>query len=243
MGHDIEIRRGGPKGHVIEKLYISGNWSRFDHWRIHYAHGHPGKLIAQSLQEALDKYGDEDVFPNMYMGLDGWGQYKRGSDLEEGAINSSWEDRDSRPEVDHALKCMHAGHILRFLKVAKDYPNGYWYSDQVWSVTPLYGQDGKEDISDDEDSSDEEVVQNYQGREDVNEETPSYAIPFDSASSLNGLYGIKTGNGVVYSFIHPIKGHMTVKTRDDAMDSARQAADNDDSRAVSWTMLALLLPK
>jgi len=236
MGHDIEIRSGGPKGYVLETLYISGNWSSFEHWKIHYAHGHPGSLIAKSLQEALDHYRDEGVIPNMYMGLDGWGQYKRGTELEKGAMKSSWEDRSSRPEVDHALKSMHAGHIQRFLKVAKDYPDGYWYSDQCWSVVPLYGEDGKEDVSDEEVVSDDEVVQN-------NEETPPYAIPLDKVSSVTGLYGIKTGNGVIYSFIHPIKGHMDVKTRDDAMDAARQAAMNDDERAVSWTCLAMLLPK
>jgi len=229
MGHDIDIR-DGPKGRVIDQLYISGNWSSFPHWSIHDAHGHPGSLIARSLQEALDKYAAEGVKPNFDMGLDGWGQYLAGSTLAEGAIGSSYDDRETRPEVEHAMRCMHAGHIDRFLEVAKKNPQGYWYSDQVWKFTPLYGHVGV-DPDDSDDPENEE------------HETPLYAIPHAKAVNLQGLYGIKTGNGVVYSYKHSVKGFVNIKTRDDAMDAAREASNNDDERAISWTMLALMLPK
>jgi hypothetical protein len=126
---------------------------------------------------------------------------------------------------------MHASHIQRFLVVAEEYPDGYWYSDQVSKCTPLYDHAGiEEDANDEPEQADEP-------------ERPPYAIPVEHTPQLQGLYGLRTGDWVVYTYMHKVNGCVTIKTRADAMGAANQAADADDPRAISWTMLALLLPK
>ena len=222
MGHDIKII---DDGNVIDTTHISGNFSRF----IHKLHGHSGKVIAGYLRRKLDSLRKRGIEPNYNLGVDGSGQYTNDSPLLQFAKKRengfmAWKDyEDGIKKVVYAIQCMHAYHMERFLQLALKYPYAYWYSDQVWEIQILDGDMGKPQNESDDESDD------------------GYVIPMDKAQLLEGLYGLKKGDGVVYQYNHPIMGIKTIQTWKDAMEAARIAVENDDELAVSWTMMALFI--
>lgn len=216
MSHYIDLV---DDGEVVDSTYITGNFSNFNP-RIHQLHGHPGKVIAPFLERRLARLRKKGIVPNNNLGVDGWGGYTNNSPLLQFAKQRiSWHDyEDGVKEVVYAIQCMHAYHMERFLQLARKYPEAYWYSDQVVIIQILDGDEGK--------PRDEEL---------------GYVIPIDKAQLLQGLYGMKKGDGVVYCYRHPIMGIKTIQTSEDAMEAARIAVENNDERAVSWTMLALFI--
>ncbi len=242
MGHDICIKLAEC---TARTTYITGNFSRFNP-RIHQLHGHPGKVIAPFLERKLARLRKRGIVPNSDLGVDGWGQYIKDSPLLQFAkkrahveqkgepFTNSWADyEDGVKEVMHAVQCMHAYHMDRFLQLAREYPEAYWYSDQVWSIEILDGDVGKPDEESDDESEDDPVP--------IIKTEPGFVVPMDKVHLLQGLYGIKSDDGVVYSYMHPLNGVKTIQTWEDAMDAARNAVTKGDERAISWTILALII--
>jgi hypothetical protein len=255
MGHDIKIREGGPNGYVIAETSITGNFSNHKP-SIHQLHGHSGKVIAPFLKRELEKLAKAGIKPRIE-GLDGWGQYSHQSYLLQFAkkrvheqdgwngakkgdeFTASWSDyEDKVPEIVHAINCMHAYHMQRFLDLAEKYPDGYWYSDQVWAVTPLDGDEGIPMVESDDEDEEEDKKEEPPKEEPAK---PGFVIPMEKVSLLQGLYGIRQGDGVVYCYQHPIDGNKTICTAEDAMEAAKVAVSNKDQRAIVWTMIALII--
>lgn len=116
MGHDIDIGN-------IKTVYISFNWACYsDIFHISDIHGHSNedRRISRKLKEALITLGVE---PRDDLGVDIWGQPR-----PEGGMKSL------------PCRCMFAMILTNFLKLAEEYPDEYWYSDQVSKVKPLYGK-------------------------------------------------------------------------------------------------------
>ena len=249
MGHDIDIKLGG---YIVCSTYITGNFSNFNP-RIHQLHGHPGKVIASFLERKLARLQNRGIVPDNNLGVDGWGGYIKDSPLLQFAKErvrkndgifgekkgetfvNSWADyEDGVKEVVYAIQCMHFYHMDRFLQLARKYPEAYWYSDQVSNVQILDGDIGKpDDKSDDSEDDPAPIIK----------ETLGYVVPIDTVYLLQGLYGLKSGDGVIYSYMHPLDGVKTIQTPDDAMEAARIAVTNNDERAISWTILALIIKK
>lgn len=121
--------------------------------------------------------------------------------------------------------------LIRFYKLAWEYPHGYWYTDQDDISTG-------ESIDESEDSDSLEI-----NIGDVLKEYPDYAITEDQLSSLAGLFGLKEGDRYVICYNFPDTGHRAVKTKKDALEIIEYAINDDDPRAISWTRLAFMLPK
>jgi hypothetical protein len=141
MGHDIVIREFGKNGRKLERTGISFNFSSLSP-SIHNLHGHPGRIIGPYLRRVLETLKTQGIEPNTELGVDGYGNYSRNSRLLNGNTEKreAWDDfRSNLPEVVHAINCMHAFHLSRFLTLAIKYPNGYWYSDQIWDTIELDG--------------------------------------------------------------------------------------------------------
>ncbi len=131
MGHDIEIRDRGPNGHVLQCTYISFNWSMYKkYFYIGNIHGHSGRLAAQYIQKALEELAKNGFIPNVNMRVNNWGHTKD---------KNAWKDLN----YERDRLCMFADHLRRFLAFAEEYPDGYWYSDQIWKGVTMYGIEPK----------------------------------------------------------------------------------------------------
>ncbi len=223
MGHDIEIREGGSSGYVQTETNICGNWWRFrNYFHIDTIHGHPGRLVARRLREALAQLAKDGFTPNANMRVDDGGNSKDPS-------VAAWQDPDYKKDQ----KCMFAHHLQNFLALAEKYPDGYWYSDQVWYSEPLYGVEPTLGSDDSDDESDE-------SSDDQTGDAAADAVVVDDPPP--GITGLRTKDGMVYPFRHPVRGNMTVNTFGDAMEVYRVMVETDNPLAQSLHDLAFKLP-
>lgn len=142
MGHDIDICFNGPNGDILASTYLSFNWTRFKtYFHISQINGHSSELVVRRLQEALDQLEKDGFVPNAQMRVDAWGSFigdHKKNPLSDDRINTFFD-----PDYDKDLKCMFAHHLKTFLTIAEEYPEGYWYSDQIKYGQSLYGVEPK----------------------------------------------------------------------------------------------------
>lgn len=241
MGHDIYIMTAPPGPEIVEgedvgplrggqyaHTYISFNWSNHSP-SIHDLHGHKGSEIVPFLEHHLQELRKKAIYPSINKGVDGWGNYIQGSSLIEKAAKrridrklptnqngdyqySSWEDyKDGFQDVVHAIDCMHAYHLDRFLQLARQYPEGYWVSDQCYAIIPLPDFESVE-------LTYSQVVQ-----------LAKWKLPYE-----------KVGNRFKFWDTNHY-GRISITTPEYAMASAKDAALSGDPRAMGWTQLALFL--
>lgn len=222
MGHDIIIR-DGKHGCILEKTGISYNWSSYcKYWHIDDARGKCGEDVATQLSKALELLKNEGINHNDNARVDGWGNPTPDTN---GNISCDSEEY----QKDRLI--MFAKILIRFCKLAWEYPHGYWYTDQ-------------DDVSTGESSDEFEDSDSLETNiGDVLKEYPDYAITEDQLSSLAGLFGLKEGDRYVICYNFPDTGHRAVKTKKDVLEIIEYAINDDDPRAVSWTRLAFMLPK
>lgn len=202
MGHDIIIANcpnpptrscveGCECTHYREKeSYMSFNFSKYDYyWHISNAHGHQGAVVEIQLTKAIAKLANEGVKPCILSEEDGW-----------------------TPE-----KNVFMYHLTRLRKIAVDYPDSTWLSDQCWSRRP--------DPNDPEPDNDHEPD---------NE-------PDTSDVGMRGEYvndEVKLPASQCVYFRHPIKGNMLIDDFASASEVFTYMTLRDDARAPQWLELA-----
>ena len=135
MGHDIVIIDNGYK--QPRYPYVSFNFSDLykKYGGVKEIHGHNSSTVIRiidkilsSLQQEGIKLVDPGDYANWWYGL-------TSNDFEAKRM-----DDQGRKEVYYRI-------MYEWKMVAKEY-NGYWYSDQVWNITPYeengYYSEGKE---------------------------------------------------------------------------------------------------
>ena len=119
MGHDIDLIEDGYK---VRHTYITFNFSKYSdkYPGIHALHGHSNDTVIKILKKTLKLLLDDDIVPQVHM-------------PSSRALTFGVPDD---PQKD--LEC-YAACLQEFLQLALIYKGRkvYWYSDQVWEITPF----------------------------------------------------------------------------------------------------------
>lgn len=97
-------------------------------------HGHSGTNgVIQKLEDVLSTLTSMGYNPDINkIQVDFWGHQKQ--------HGFKLTDEELAKQKGH----MFTHHVHRLLQIARQYPDAYWYSDQVWAILPLYEHVGVE---------------------------------------------------------------------------------------------------
>lgn len=148
-----------------------------------------------------------------------------------------------------------------FLQIAEEYPNGYWFSDQTCGSKRLYGHAPVDsfflsDIESDNDAYSDSDSDDYSNEESDDRQASDRQRPSKERLTLNkvapimphGIYGVRRGDEIEFSMIHPTKGMMMINNYANAMEMHRLEIERKDKfenweeRAKFWYEIAFMLP-
>ena len=131
MGHDIGLI-DPESGKFVARTSISFNHGRMrKYFHIRDIHGHCGNRgVLEKLTCTMSKLQEDGYDPRQLKKVDPWGVPKE-----------CMSDNELSLQRGH----MFASIINHFVELAEEFPNAYWFSDQVFESSTLYGVDGVEE--------------------------------------------------------------------------------------------------